>query len=435
LLTVAGYSDWMVLLKDLGTVYLSVHQLESAKRCCLRTLAFPHQKARDSVMALHGMARYHQERREWAALTECCKEALTLYPEVKGDFVRVGCFEERLLLFLADAAEAQGDMGLAREYDDKAKKLLSEFRGEAEFAELVACDRREAIALLAIGRAEEAVQTLKDAPKPYKNVLILGINLSDLCMLQPILAALKVFVNALMQTGSTTAFSYAQLVQADVEETEAILAGYWEGTLEETRRELRERQRGGGPGEAGAGEEGTEAKKKSKAAKRKQQKRKAQQQKKSAEMAQAAAAAAAEHGGEVAAGQQEQGQEQQQQQAQEEQEEELQEEQEQEQEGKEENCGDTQEAVTAAAVALSAMIVSGAKGQQEEDEEEDEDECSVCLNAIESNDADNPAGPPLACGHRYHAFCLHFWAERCRLKCIEPTCPYCRSPLQEMEST
>ena len=101
----------------------------------------------------------------------------------------------------------------------------------------------------------------------------------------------------------------AELILADVAETEAILAAYWEGVLEETRRELREQQRAGNPGEAGAREGGAEAKKKSKAAKRKQEKRKAQQQKRAAEVTEAAAAAAVEGGaggGEVAAGQQEQ---------------------------------------------------------------------------------------------------------------------------------
>jgi len=61
-----------------------------------------------------------------------------------------------------------------------------------------------------------------------------------------------------------------------------------------------------------------------------------------------------------------------------------------------------QQAVTAAAAALAAMAVGGTKGQ--EGEEEEEDECSVCLNAIEDNDTDSPAGPPLPCGHRNHAF-------------------------------
>ena len=58
-------------------------------------------------------------------------------------------------------------------------------------------------------------------------------------------------------------------IQADVEETEAILAGYWEGVLEETRWELAEQRRAAGRG-TGA------AVKKSKAPKRKQQKRNAQ---------------------------------------------------------------------------------------------------------------------------------------------------------------
>jgi len=88
-----------------------------------------------------------------------------------------------------------------------------------------------------------------------------------------------------------------------VKETEAILEGYWEGVLEETRRELAE-QRGAGDSPV-AGD-----RVKSKAAKRKQQKRKAQQQKKAPALAEAAAAAAAAeeaHGEGVAARQEEHG--------------------------------------------------------------------------------------------------------------------------------
>jgi len=35
-LTVTGNNNWMLMLNDLGTLYLSVHQLEFAKRCFLR---------------------------------------------------------------------------------------------------------------------------------------------------------------------------------------------------------------------------------------------------------------------------------------------------------------------------------------------------------------------------------------------------------------
>ena len=83
-----------------------------------------------------------------------------------------------------------------------------------------------------------------------------------------------------------------------------------------------------------------------------------------------------------------------------------------------------------ATATLSALDLRGKKEQEEE--EEGEGECSVCLKG---NDVDDPEGPPLVCGHRSHAFCLHFWVEKCTTKCIEPTCPYCRSPLQEMGGT
>lgn len=88
--------------------------------------------------------------------------------------------------------------------------------------------------------------------------------------------------------------------------------------------------------------------------------------------------------------------------------------------------------MTAAEAAMAAMNMGKNKGEKDGQEGE-EIECSVCLNAIEEDDAANPAGPPLKCGHQYHAFCLNFWVERCASKCIEPTCPYCRAPLQEVE--
>ncbi len=87
----------------------------------------------------------------------------------------------------------------------------------------------------------------------------------------------------------------AARIQADVEETEAILAAYWEGVLEETRRELDKQRRAAMARVVAAkGEERPATK--SKAAKRKQQKRKAQQKKKAAERAGAVASAEAEEG-------------------------------------------------------------------------------------------------------------------------------------------
>ena len=309
--------------------------------------------------------------RIWAALIECCKQALPLFPEVEEGRAAVGRFKERILLLLADAAEAQGGMGLARRYDEKAKTLRSGCQVEGKFTGFVACDRRMASELLAQGRPNEAARILmKDAPICYCHILFPRINFSDLGILKPQMAALKVLLDALMQTGDSSNILNATLFRADVEETEAVISGHWEGVLEEARRELREQQWAGGLGAAGAGEGGPEAKKKSKAAKQKQQKRKAQQQKRAAEVAEAAAAAAvaaAAHGG--ALEQEEQGQEQQQQQ-------------------------------------------QALKEQEEEQEEEEDDE------EQEGKRNDNE----------------HFWVERCTIKCIEPTCPYCRSPLQEMGS-
>lgn len=208
-----------------------------------------------------------------------------------------------------------------------------------------------------------------------------------------------------------------------MEETETIVADYWEGVLEETRWELGEQRRRTAAAAAAAAtavvaEEGAAVIRKSKAAKRKQQKRKAQQQKKAAEMAEGRAVEAAMRGEADAKGDNEDGR----QSPQEEQEKEQEEQEEEKKEGVVK--GGSEQAVAAAAAALAAMTRRLARRRGN----------SVCLNTIKSDNAEKLAGPPLVCGHRYHAFCLHFWVERCESKCIESTCPYCRAPLQEMGS-
>ena len=80
----------------------------------------------------------------------------------------------------------------------------------------------------------------------------------------------------------------------------------------------------------------------------------------------------------------------------------------------------------AVSTALAAMALGDEKGQEEEEEK-----CSVCLNVIDNTDADDPPGPPLMCGH---LFACGYWVERFTSKCIEHTCPYCRAPLQEVQS-
>ena len=122
---------------------------------------------------------------------------------------------------------------------------------------------------------------------------------------QPVVATLKTLAKALEQTAAADNRSrwfaffrappshdliQARRIRADVEETEAIMAGYWEGILDETRLEFRGQQQAASGAGGGLGGAPT----KSKAAKRKQQKRKAQQQKKAAEMAEAAVATTAE---------------------------------------------------------------------------------------------------------------------------------------------
>jgi len=415
--------EWRDLIKNWGDACLRSYQFEAAKGCFLRILAWPRPlPPRYRVSAFQHMANYYHTRKDWANTIKFCEEPLRLIAEAKEKIVSEHT-EMTILLMLADAAESQGNMSRAFEYDERIKELwLADGKGEHEATDLVPCHRRDALQYLAAGKPSEAIQLLEGLAYSYIYFMQeRGFNLLNIDTLQPVLAALKVLAAALAQTGISDNIDLAHRIVADVEETEAIVSGYWEGVLEMTRLELGELRKAtaataGSAAAVAPREEGT-AMKKSKAAKRKQQKRKAQQQKK-AEAAVVAAtegpACLEEGNADAVQGQAEEGKPAQLEQGGEEKE-----------KNEEENLEEQ----------LAAMALGG-KEKKEEGEvaEEEGDECSVCFNAIDDNDNDNPAGLPLMCGHRYHAFCLHFWVERCTIKCIEPTCPYCRSPLQEMES-
>jgi hypothetical protein len=101
--------------------------------------------------------------------------------------------------------------------------------------------------------------SLKSAPRLYLSYFQESgiINFVRLDRLRSLIAALKVLVEAMVlmerevememvieapwDEGTTWHWKeqillYAEQIRADVEETEAILAGYWEGVLAETRR-------------------------------------------------------------------------------------------------------------------------------------------------------------------------------------------------------
>lgn len=98
---------WRQIFNAMGGVYLGAHQLESAKQCYIKVLAWPGISVVERMYAHFGLARYHKERKDWVSLIKSCEEALTLRRQVTG---HIGQTEEKLLLMLADAAEAQGDL-------------------------------------------------------------------------------------------------------------------------------------------------------------------------------------------------------------------------------------------------------------------------------------------------------------------------------------
>jgi len=89
------------------------------------------------------------------------------------------------------------------------------------------------------------------------------------------------------------------------------------------------------------------------------------------------------------------------------------------------------EGLSAATAGLTLQEEEGAgdkeeKGEEEEEEEEEE-ECSVCLCVLLKSE---DRGCRLVCQHVYHSSCLNLWQANCLRKSIEPTCFYCRAPLQ-----
>ena len=61
----ANQEYWRELTCREGSLYGAAHQLESAKRCFMRLLAWPGLSPKERMSALHGMALYHKERKEW----------------------------------------------------------------------------------------------------------------------------------------------------------------------------------------------------------------------------------------------------------------------------------------------------------------------------------------------------------------------------------
>jgi len=258
-----GHDIWREMISNAAFAYFSAHQLETAKRYFLRALAMPELDAIGRVTVIQGMARYHKERKEWVEMTMCLQ--VYLHPLLESskrdvkDEVSQRCFmflcseflsathakmdtvnkaflytpplhmlrkpslfsrnlrsllsvfqntrvdkkgnaERRIFLLLADAAEGQGNLMLAHEYDQKAKKIWLE--NDIYCAELEASNRRTATELLAKGRTHEAVQLLEHVPFAYVEMLRnVGINLTELRLLKPIMAALKVLAAAMVQTG------------------------------------------------------------------------------------------------------------------------------------------------------------------------------------------------------------------------------------------
>jgi hypothetical protein len=117
----AEYDLWRDVIAEEGFIHTVSHQLEPAKCCFQRILNWPCLLDPLSCMdGLFGMAQYHQARKEWVNVIQYSQRGLSLLSGFKE--YGTSLIEPRLLLLLAAAAEAQGDMSRARGYDDKVMK-------------------------------------------------------------------------------------------------------------------------------------------------------------------------------------------------------------------------------------------------------------------------------------------------------------------------
>lgn len=287
--------------------------------------------------------------------------------------------------------------------------------------------RSEGLELIREGDPAAARKKLAFVESYYANAIEkAAMNFNHLTNLLAAMATLKVWAEAclLAAPGDEDTIVRVDMALADVAQTEAIWAAYWEGVLEETRRQVGEQRAEAAAAAASAavmaeGDEGAVASGgKSKAAKRKQLKRKAQQQKKRAaeEAAAAAAAGRAARDGAAMAGS-----------GTSEQEEETAVNGGQEATGQKQQLQQDPGGLAAATLGLTLHEEKAGDEEKEEQEEVEEEECSVCLCVLlESEDS----GCRLVCQHVYHVSCLTLWQANCLSKSIEPTCPYCRAPVQ-----
>jgi hypothetical protein len=109
LVKLADRSVWRTAVAQMGAVALDAHNLETAKRCVLRILAWSRLGVVERLQGLYCMARYHRECKDWIKVVQCCEEALGFSPQFskEGDSP-IRQTEEQLLLLFADAYEGQG---------------------------------------------------------------------------------------------------------------------------------------------------------------------------------------------------------------------------------------------------------------------------------------------------------------------------------------
>lgn len=193
---------------------------------------------------LQGLGRISIQRREWSKSVQYLEEGLALLLEEPephcGPHANLR-FQLEFLGFLGNVLEGQGEWARARQHDKQALDISSQPPLDNSYSEIMGALRREAIEFIREGRPELAITSnLQKATYYYTtNLELYGINPLQDSVLQPLMAALKVWVEGCFLAANVDCVARATDILADMEETEALIGAYHEAALEETRREAK----------------------------------------------------------------------------------------------------------------------------------------------------------------------------------------------------
>ena len=362
-------------MATLGNVFQDMGWLAEARANLLESLAVGCNARPMRTMVLIELAKVQVQM---GRLVEALESARAIEQALGRGGIPVR-YRAHTLLARADVFEAVGQ-------EEKCQRIATALAGEVKADGSVDSDSRYrtrmAKELLREGRvaAAEMALELKLSLGVYEGLLRMGLLPGHGMNLT--VKLLRVGVDILRAIDWD---ERAALLEADLDETDAIIKCYNETAVDEVMAELRAERAAAAAGSGGGASASSVAPVKKKPS-RKQQKRKAAQRRKAEERAAEAAAAAAAA------------------------------------------VVDGEEEVMVVAVAVAQVQIDTTAAAPEiepaPEPEEEPEEYAMCLNDLPPSGADG--GVLLGCSHTFHAECLGRWKAKCLEKGLRFTCPMCR---------